>query len=142
MTLRAVADTGPLVAILRAREEAHARCVAALPKLRKPLLTCWPVITEAAWLLQNEPGGLRALGRMVESGALKIIPLDDVALTWMIAFIERYATVGAQLADAAVMYLAESEGVDAVFTLDRRDFSIYRRFDGNAVTIVPDLGPA
>lgn len=58
MDSRSVADTGPLVAIVRKREEAHERCVAALRSLRAPLLTCWPVLTEAAWLPRNEPGGL------------------------------------------------------------------------------------
>jgi hypothetical protein len=45
---RAVVDTGPLVAIVRAREEAYGRCVAVLKELRAPLLTCWPVFTEAS----------------------------------------------------------------------------------------------
>ena len=93
MILRAAVDTGPLVAILRSREEAHAECVAALPRFRKPLLTCWPVITEAAWLLQDEPGSLRALGRMVESGAVSLVQLDEEALAWMIAFVERYSSL-------------------------------------------------
>ena len=137
MTLRAAVDAGPLVAILRAREEAHAPCVAALAELRRPLLTCWPVLTEAAWLLRREPGGLKALGRMVESGAMRIVPLDEQAFAWMIAFVERYASIGAQLADAAVMYLMEHEDLDVAFTLDRRDFTVYRRSNGRAVAIVP-----
>ncbi len=138
MTRRAIADTGPLVAILRSTEEAHAGCVAALADLRKPLLTCWPVLTEAAWLLRREPGGLEALGRMVETGALRIVPLDEQAFAWMIAFVGRYASIGAQLADAAVMYLVEREEIDLVFTLDRRDFAVYRRPDGRVVSLVPD----
>ena len=56
-----MADTGPLVAIVRTREKAHKKCVAALKTLRPPLLTCWPVLTEAAWLLRDEPGGIKAL---------------------------------------------------------------------------------
>jgi len=28
--------------------------------------------------------------------------------------------------------------IDTVFTLDRRDFSVYRRTDGRALDIVPD----
>lgn len=45
MSRRAVADTGPLVAIVRVREQSHERCSAALRQLRPPLLTCWPVLT-------------------------------------------------------------------------------------------------
>jgi uncharacterized protein len=134
---RAVADTGPLVAIIRKREKAHKKCVAALKELRSPLLTCWPVLTEAAWLLRDEPGGLKALGGLVQSKAVRLVELDDTALHWIIAFLERYASLGAQMADAAVMYIAEQQGIGTVFTLDYRDFSVYRTTGGHALDIVP-----
>lgn len=136
---RAVVDTGPLVAIVREKEEAHARCVVALRGLRTPLVTCWPVLTEAAWLLRREQGGLRAVNGLVESGAVRVVDLDDRALAWMVDFVERYASVGAQLADAALMLIAEREGIDTVFTLDRRDFTVYRTGAGKALSIVPDV---
>jgi len=135
---RAVADTGPLVAIVRAREKAHKKCAAALKTLRTPLLTCWPVLTEAAWLLRDEPGGYKALGGLVESGLVELAELDATALAWVIAFMNRYASAKAQMADAALMYLAEREGIDSVFTLDRRDFTIYRTTDGHALIIIPE----
>jgi uncharacterized protein len=135
---RAVADTSPLVAIVRKREEAHKKCVAAAKSFKPPLLTCWPVLTEAAWLLRDEPDGIRAIGGMVRNSSLRLIQLDDDALAWMIDFLARYASAGAQLADAAVMYIAEKESIDTVFTLDRRDFSIYRTTGGKALRILPE----
>jgi len=99
---RAVADTGPLVAIVRAREKAHKRCVAALKTLRTPLLTCRPVLTKAAWLLRDEPGGYKALGGLIESGLVELAELDATALAWVIAFMNRYASAKAQMADAAL----------------------------------------
>jgi hypothetical protein len=36
------------------------------------------------------------------------------------------------------MYIAEQEAIDTVFTLDRRDFSIYRTSDDRALAIVPE----
>jgi predicted nucleic acid-binding protein len=135
---RVVADTGPLVAIVRKREKAHRKCAAAFRAIRPPLLTCWLVLTEAAWLLRNEPYGFRALGGMLDCGLIQIAALDQTAVPWIIAFLERYASAEAQLADAALMYLAEREGIDTVFTLDRRDLSIYRTTDGRALTIIPE----
>ncbi len=138
MAERAVADTSPLVAIVRKRESAHKKCIAAAKTFAPPLLTCWPVLTEAAWLLRDEPDGMRAIGGMVRNGSLKLIDLDADALAWMIDFLDRYASAGAQLADAALMYIAEREGIDTVFTLDRRDFTVYRTTTGKALRIVPE----
>ena len=36
------------------------------------------------------------------------------------------------------MYIAEQKGIDTVFTLDRRDVSIYRTTAGKALRIVPE----
>lgn len=138
MSNRAVVDTGPLVAIVRGQEQAHARCVAALKTLRPPLLTCWPVITEAAWLLRREPGAMRVIDGLVSSGAVRLVELDAEALSWAVSFMERYATLGAQLADAALMFIAEREKIGTVFTLDRRDFSVYRTSAGRALLVIPE----
>jgi uncharacterized protein len=69
---------------------------------------------------------------------VKLADLDETALAWIIAFMERYASAGAQMADAALMYLAERESIDTVFTLDRCDFSVYRTTDGRALAILPE----
>ncbi len=49
----------------------------------------------------------------------------------------RYESIGAQLADASLIHLAEREGIRTIFTLDRRDFSIYRLKDNRALTLLP-----
>jgi hypothetical protein len=36
------------------------------------------------------------------------------------------------------MLIAEREEIGTVFTLDRRDFSVYPTTDGRALTIVPE----
>jgi uncharacterized protein len=106
--------------------------------LRTPLVTCWPVLTEAAWLTRRDQGSLRAVNGLVESGAVRVVDLDDRALAWMVDLVARYASVGAHLADAALMLIAEREGIDTVFTLDRGDFTVYRTGAGKALSIVPD----
>lgn len=126
MTTRVLVDTGPLVALLSRQDRFHDNCVAQLKLLSPPLLTCWPVLTEAAWLLRRNPVALQHLLKGSQGGLISILELGENAPPWLAAFMQRYANIGAQLADASLVYLAERENIDTVFTLDRRDFSIYR----------------
>ena len=130
-------DTGPLVAIASARDQHHQLCVEQLRQLQPPLLTCWPVITEAAWLLRHHPSAVDRLLGSFEAGLLRLLTLDEKAMHWLATFLTRYRKVGAQIADGALVYLAEREGIDTVFTLDRRDFLVYRLGNGRSLRILP-----
>jgi hypothetical protein len=70
-------------------------------------------------------------------GMMQLLPLDEEAAPWISSFIKRYADIGAQLADACLVYLAEREGIDTVFTLDRRDFTVYRFGKNKSFTLIP-----
>jgi predicted nucleic acid-binding protein len=133
---RILIDTGPLVAILDAGDGEHDECTERLHKLQTPLLTCWPVVTEAAWLLQDNPSALQELFLTFNTGLLKLLELDDAAMIWIAAFCRKYHKQSPQLADAALVYLAEREGLDTIFTLDRRDFSVYRIAGNRALQIL------
>ncbi len=138
MTGRVLVDTGPLIAILSQRDEHHQECVELLRSLRPPLFTCWPVLTEALWLLRHYPAAMQRLLGSFDSGLLGLLVLDKNSIPWIARFLHRYRKVGAQAADAALMYLAEREGIQTVFTLDRRDFSVYRLRANKTVHILPE----
>ena len=59
------------------------------------------------------------------------------APAWIASFMGRYRNLRPDLAYAALAYLAEREDITTVFTLDRRDFSTYRRQDGTAFRLLP-----
>lgn len=119
-------DTGPLVAIISDRDGQHARCVDQLRQIAPPLLTCWPVITEAAWLLRGNPAHVQRLLGSLDAGFLKLLPLDETSASAIARYVGRYASLGLQLADASLAVLAEREKLTTIFTLDRRDFSVVR----------------
>jgi hypothetical protein len=131
-------DTGPLVAVLYQRDSQHKTCVAQLGKLTRTPITCWPVLTEASHLLHRVGGSIGDLLRLISSKELEVAELGEESAGWLSEFLKRYPSIRVDLADAALMYLAERRGIEVVFTLDRRDFSIYRLGNGKPVRLLPD----
>lgn len=131
-------DTGPLVAILNKRDSKHSICCKELSKLEPPLLTTWPVITEAAWLLRSQPDLVRKLVQSLEDGFLRLAWLDESDVAGLVDIMTRYSDASFQLADVSLMYVGERQDISVVFTLDRRDFSVFRKTTGEAVSIIPE----
>jgi uncharacterized protein len=44
-----------------------------------------------------------------------------------------------QLADASLVHLANRESIDTIFTLDRRNFSVYRSARNRRFRLIPDI---
>jgi len=130
-------DTGPLVTFLAAGLRYHSWVVAQWKLLRPPLLTCEPVLTEAAFLLHREGREADSLFALLERGVIRIAldVQEEQADLW--ALMHRYRNRPMSLADACLVRLAELHPGAQVFTLDS-DFSIYRRH-GNKV--IPVLMP-
>ena len=136
---RILVDTGPLVAILSRKDTHHQACVDVLHGIAGPLLSCWPVMTEAAWLLRQSPRAIQHLLASMETGFLELLPLAGVEAKNIAALIKKYESMRPQLADAALVHLAGREGIDTIFTLDRRDFSIYRTSRRRSFYILPEM---
>jgi uncharacterized protein len=130
-------DTGPIVAILSKADHHHQRCVAELANLRPPLFTCWPVVTESQWLLRRDMRAQTGLFEAFASGLLALLPVEADAMPKLEAFLRRYRKLEPDLADAVLVHLAERESIETVFTLDQRDFSIYRYKTNRRFKIIP-----
>ena len=136
--MRAVlVDAGPLVALLDRSDAAHEACVGALKRLRDPLVTVWPAFTEAMYLLGGTWAGQRALWSRLETEALALASLDETDAPRMRELMEKYRDLPMDLADAALVRVAERESLTEIFTLDRRHFSVYRSGRRRRFSIVP-----
>jgi predicted nucleic acid-binding protein len=136
---RILLDTGPLVAMLSPNDSCHQDCVNALREIAAPLFSCWPVLTEAAWLMRRSPSGVQRLLDTIESGLVDLLPLAASDGRPIAAIMKKYESIRPQLADAALVHLAHREEIQTIFTLDRRDFSIYRDSRRRAFHIIPQL---
>ncbi len=72
-------DAGPLVAIVSRRDAHHQDCVAELAGLPTPLLTCWPVLTVALWLVRNNPDAVAGIFRGFADDLWSLAPLCEIA---------------------------------------------------------------
>ena len=136
---RVLLDTGPLVALLAKNDSNHRLCVETLARLPPPLLTCWPVITEAAWLLRRQQRPLDRIAEALAAGMFYLLPLGTDDLGGIASIMSRYETSHIQLADAALAWLADRENISTLFTLDRRDFSIIRLKRNRALRLLPEV---
>jgi predicted nucleic acid-binding protein len=137
MTERTLVDAGPLVAFFNARDRDHERCVNVLRGLRHPLLTTWPPLAEASHLLDFARSAQLGLLEMIERGALELALLDADDVAPIRALMAKYADLPMDLADATLVRVAARDRIGRVFTLDRRDFSVYRLPGRRRLTIVP-----
>src|SRR5262249_3365107 len=134
---RVLVDTGPIVAILSRSDQHHQTCLEALRDMPGPLFTCWPVLTDAARLLRRSSDAIQQLLKSIDNGFLELLALSGEDVLPIAAIMKKYRNKRTQLADAALVHLAARDGVDTIFTLDQRDFSVYRLPRGRALRLLP-----
>jgi uncharacterized protein len=130
-------DAGPLVAMVDADDQHHAKCVTTLRDLREPLATVWPPLTEAMYLLADLPKAQQAIWEMLERGALQLLPLQTPDVPRIGELMCKYADRPMDMADAALLRVAEREGIRKIFTIDRKDFSVYRLHNRVRLVLLP-----
>jgi predicted nucleic acid-binding protein len=131
--MKIIVDTGPLVAFL-VRGDAWHDWAVNLWKELPPLWTCEAVLVEAAHLTNQAV----TLMRMVSERLVRIgLNLEEQSGA-ISELLSRYGP-RMDLADACVVRMSELFPDSKVLTLDRRDFSVYRR---NKRNVIPLIAPA
>jgi predicted nucleic acid-binding protein len=105
-----------------------------MKQARSPMLTTEPVLTEVAYFLRADRVDVDPLFQLLERGAVR---LDlQVAEHWprLRTLMARYDQM--DLADASIVVMSERHPRSQVFTVDRTDFSIYRRNDRQVIDFI------
>lgn len=127
-----IADTGFLVAFANRHDQHHDWAVSVASRVTEPLLTCEPVLAEAAFHLRDAAVVLA----MVEEGLVTIAFRCEDHLTALVSLADRYADRRPDLADLCLVRMSELHPRHRVITVDRADFRIYRRNKRETIQLV------
>jgi len=131
-------DTGPLVAAFRQPGERDpftgwaAKLIRSLPY---PLFTCDAVLTEAAHFLKSPARLLESISR-----GLLVSKFDTQAAAPRLAeLVVKYSDQPMDFADACLVHMSEQIRDCKIITIDRADFTVYRRHGREAIPLLlPD----
>ncbi len=137
MARNVVVDAGPIIASLVANDARHAWAREQFSRLRPPLFTCEPVLSEVAFVLERLGGEASAAPALVEKGVLRVAFSVQEQAASLQVLMRRYAEVPMSLADACLVRMAELIDDATVMTFDA-DFRIYRR---RGRQVIPLLAP-
>src|SRR5712692_8828228 len=135
--VRALADTGALLACLDRSDSWHERCRDAFGQFRLPLSTSSAVLTELFHLVGDNPREVELAWAFIRSGALTVLPISDRDLPDIEALMRKYRDRPMDFADGTLVHLAQRESVSTVFTIDHNDFETYRVGGRKRLRILP-----
>lgn len=137
--VRYLCDTGPLVAAFWPEDRWHAWSRSALDSLGTPVFTTETVLAEAAHFLKPRLDVLLQLFTAIQIGHIQFVPVYPRHIARAAALVVKFAP-RMDVADASLVILSELHPRARLLTIDRADFTLYRRRDGRAVPcLMPPL---
>jgi predicted nucleic acid-binding protein len=135
--MKAIADTGFLVAFGNRRDRYHAWALEIAYRITEPLLTCDAVLAETAFHLESTAVTMA----FVRDGLVRPAFHLEEQITRLAELASRYADQKPDLADLCLIRLSELHPKHSVITTDITDFRIYRRGRREAIPLIhPPLG--
>ena len=129
-----ILDAGPLIAAINRDDAHHLWAVETLGRLEPPFHTCPEAMTEAVAMT----GRPSAVVEMIHAGEI-VLAFDLTAqASSVLVLLKKYADHDMDLADACIVRMTELMRECRVITLDRSDFSVYRR---NGRDLIPLIAP-
>jgi len=134
MEVKNLIDAGPLIGWLNANDQWHQWSVDTLSSLRGPVHTTEIVLGEACWHLGGNTQPAHALLDMVRMGAVRLLRPWPDHLKRTQELMLKFQQMDA--ADASLVVLSELHPDAKIITIDRRDFSVYRRFRNQRLPVI------
>ena len=132
--MRHILDAGPLIAALNRDDAYHPWATETIARLGPPFHSCPEAMAEAAALT----GRPAAVVEMIHAGEI-VLSFDlTTQATSVLALLRKYADRQMDLADACIVRMTELVRNCRVLTVDRADFSVYRR---NGRDVIPLIAP-
>lgn len=128
--MRAIADTGFVVAFLNHSDKYHEWASEIGRRVSSPLLTCEAVLSETAFQVESASRVLALL----QDGFLRIAFDLPKNIEEVLALAERYRD--SDLADLCLIRMSEIHNDLPVLTVDEKGFRVYRRNGRDVIPIV------
>jgi predicted nucleic acid-binding protein len=130
--VRAIADTGFLVAFANRRDSHHQWAVELAERVTEPLLTCEAVLAETAFHLGSSALTLA----FVRDGLVRLSFAANDHISRLAELASRYADRKPDFADLCLIRLSELYPQYPVVTTDVSDFRVYRRGRREAIPLI------
>ncbi len=133
----AVVDSGPFIALFDKDDKFHFQTkerIIAFREEKGRLVTTWAVLAEVTYLLHSKIS-LKAEMRFLEWLSLDnvgILALEMIHLNQIIKLQDKYSNRSMDFADATILVAAEIIQTQQVFSLDFKDFAVYRTSHGKS----------
>jgi len=127
-----IVDTGFIVGFANRKDAHHDWALGIAGQISEPLLTCEPVLAEAAHHL----GDVRIVLGMIRDGFITLAFDCNDHLVQLEELATRYADRQPDLADLCLIRMSELFPKHPVITVDREDFRIYRRNKRETIPLI------
>jgi len=130
--MKAIADTGFLVAFARANDMHHDWAMGLASRVTEPLLTCEAVLAETAFHLRS----VSLVLAMLADSLITISFNCSDHLPRLGELARAYADREPDLADLCLIRMSELYPRHSVITVDREDFRVYRRNKRETIPLI------
>jgi uncharacterized protein len=132
--MKGIADTGFIVAFGNRTDSHHVWAVDLARTITEPLITCEPVLAEAAFHL----GSSAYVLALIRDEMLRVAFDCARNLEQLFSLARRYEDRKPDLADLCLVRMSELYPRHSVITVDENDFRVYRR---NKREVIPTICP-